>query len=122
MDMGVDEVVHVDGSQWRISGVYATRILTSICCWYGLVGMRGRGWALTSGQFEASTSHCLLKLLLPCLNNSTMSFQGHLLRSEFVMSAENARDSGQSSTNTSNTQQHSQQLSSRVAGIIHFNS
>jgi len=45
-----------------------------------------------------------------------------VVRSEFVTSAENARDSGQSSTNTSNTQQHSQQLSSRVAGIIHFNS
>ena len=45
-----------------------------------------------------------------------------LVRSEFVTSAENVRDSGQSSTNTSNTQQHSQQLSSRVAGIIHFNS
>ena len=44
------------------------------------------------------------------------------LRGEFVTSAENVRDSGQSSTNTSNTQQHSQQLSSRVAGIIHFNS
>jgi len=44
-----------------------------------------------------------------------------LVRGEFVTSAENARDSGQSSTNTSNTQQHSQQLSSRVAGIIHFN-
>jgi len=44
------------------------------------------------------------------------------LRSEFVMSTENARDSGQSFTNTSNIQQHSQQLSSRVAGIIHFNS
>jgi len=43
------------------------------------------------------------------------------VRSEFVTSAENARDSGQSSTNTSNTQQHSQQLSSRVAGIIYFN-
>jgi len=45
-----------------------------------------------------------------------------LLRSKFVTSTENERDSGQSSTNTSNTQQHSQQLSSRVAGIIHFNS
>ena len=44
------------------------------------------------------------------------------VRGEFVTSAENARDSGQSSTNTSNTQQHSQQLSSRVTGIIHFNS
>jgi len=43
------------------------------------------------------------------------------VRSEFVTSTENARDSGQSSTNTSNTQQHSQQLSSRVAGVIHFN-
>ena len=43
------------------------------------------------------------------------------VRGKFVTSAENARDSGQSSTNTSNTQQHSQQLSSRVAGIIHFN-
>jgi len=51
----------------------------------------------------------------------THSCQG-MLRSEFVMSTENARDSGQSSTNTSNTQQHSQQLRSRVAGIIHFNS
>ena len=46
---------------------------------------------------------------------------GRPLRSKFVTSTESARDSGQSSTNTSNTQQHSQQLSSRVAGIIHFN-
>jgi len=52
----------------------------------------------------------------------TTPHSGLQMRSEFVMSTENARDSGQSSTNTSNTQQHSQQLSSRVAGIIHFNS
>jgi len=50
-----------------------------------------------------------------------MPYRVGTLRSEFVTSTENARDSGQSSTNTSNIQQHSQQLSSRVAGIIHFN-
>ena len=51
----------------------------------------------------------------------TVQFATKPVKSKFVMSAENVRDSGQSSTNTSNTQQHSQQLSSRVAEIIHFN-
>ena len=44
-------------------------------------------------------------------NNCTHNVSTIMLRSEFVTSTKNVRDSGQSSTNTSNTQQHSQQLS-----------